>query len=100
MKFLYLILCFASALAFADEGKVNLNDPSMRLYQSAHTAASVVDTTGTYESQVSGFHGLPVDKSCPSCNLHGSINMTDENGAAGSKGSSDGATESSSAQGP
>ena len=103
MKLLFLVLSLFASIAFAQEDKVNMDDPSMRLYQTAHTAGSVVDITGTYESQVSGFHGLPVDKSCPSCNLHGNLSMIDENGSASSastKGSSDGATEGSKGQGP
>jgi hypothetical protein len=100
MKLLFLVLSLVASVAFSQEDKVNTDDPSMRLYQSAHTAGSVVDITGTYESQVSGFHGLPVDKSCPSCNLHGGLSMTDENGSIPTKGSSDGATEGSKGQGP
>ncbi len=86
MKFFVLVFTLLSVVAYAQE---NISkDPQSGLYLDAHTAASVVDATGTFEN-IQRQYNLKVDASCPNCNLHGGIDLVYENGtpasAAGSK---------------
>ncbi len=87
MKFFVLVFTLLSVVAYAQENVSK--DPQDGLYLDAHTAASVVDATGTFENIQRQSHNLKVDPSCPNCNLHGGIDLVDENGtpasAAGSK---------------
>ena len=80
MKFLVLVCALLSAFAYAQENVSK--DPQNDLYLNAHTAASVVDATGTFENIQKQSHNLNVDPSCPNCNLHGGIDLIDENGDA------------------
>lgn len=80
MKFLVLVCVFFTVFAYAQENVTK--DPQTDLYDgSAHTAASMVDSTGTYEMIQRQSHNIKVDPSCPGCNLHGGIELVDENGA-------------------
>ncbi len=101
MKIILIASFWMVGIAWAQDSEgPNEKDPSLKLYQTAHTAASVVDGVGAYENQVSGAHGIAVDKSCPGCNLHGSLSLVDENGtvsAAKASGQSEG--QSSKSQG-
>ena len=78
MKFLVLIFSILSTLAFAQ--KNDSKDPQSDLYLNAHTAASVVDTTGSFATTQTQSHSIPLDPACPACNLHGGIGLVDENG--------------------
>ncbi len=80
MKFLVLVCAFLSVLAYAQENVSK--DPQNDLYLDAHTAASVVDSTGTFETIQRQSHNIKIDASCPGCNLHGGIELVDENGNA------------------
>lgn len=78
MKFLILACTFLATLAYAQEETIS-KDPQSDLYKTAHTAGAVVDIKDSHGTQMQ-YHGLPFDKSCPGCSLHGDLNLTDENG--------------------
>lgn len=103
MKFLILIFAFLTVISVQaqSDDSVNNDDPNMSLY-TGELAASAVDTTGTHESTVRENYKIPVTKSCPACNLHGSINLVDENAGPASSESSSGSqsSEGSGTQGP
>lgn len=103
MKFLILICAFLTMISVhaQSDDSINNDDPNLNLY-TGELAASAVDTTGTHESTIRENYKIPVTKSCPACNLHGSINMVDENGTPAASESSPGShpTESSGTQGP
>lgn len=82
MKYLilFLVCSLLTVFAYAQEETVS-KDPQSDLFLNAHTAASVVDNTGTFEAVQTEYHKIQLDKSCPACNLQGSLNLVDESGS-------------------
>ncbi len=80
MKYLILFLALFTAVAQAQLDDNSKSDPQINLYNQDEVAASVVDITGTYAATVNQYPNVESVQSCPTCNLHGPLDLRDENG--------------------